>query len=113
VLPYPVSKSRRKQSWVVSALVEAPFGLLCLSRDSPPAPHNLNQIKGEKTNIIGYARRSSSDKWSRPSRCWKIQDGDLRSFVRLPDPMSDFIKGGEWGPGFNAQNEMLDAFSEK
>jgi hypothetical protein len=31
----------------------------------------------------------------------------------LPDPMSDFIKGGEWGPGFNAQNEMLDAFSEK
>jgi len=31
----------------------------------------------------------------------------------LPDPMSDFIKVGEWGPGFNAQNEMLDAFSEK
>ena len=24
------------------------------------------------------------------------------------DPMSDFIKSGEWGPGFNAQNEMLD-----
>jgi ribonuclease Z len=30
-----------------------------------------------------------------------------------PDPMSDFIKAGEWGPGFNAQNEMLDEFSEK
>ena len=25
-----------------------------------------------------------------------------------PDPMSDFIKNGEWGPGFNAQNPMLD-----
>jgi ribonuclease Z len=31
----------------------------------------------------------------------------------IPDPMSDFIKGGEWGPGFNAQNEMLDEHSEK
>ncbi len=30
-----------------------------------------------------------------------------------PNPMSDFIKGGEWGPGFNAQNEMLDEFAEK
>ena len=30
-----------------------------------------------------------------------------------PSPMSDFIKKGEWGPGFNAQNEMLDEFSEK
>jgi len=27
--------------------------------------------------------------------------------------MSDFIKSGEWGPGFNAQNEMLDKFAEK
>ena len=26
----------------------------------------------------------------------------------VPDPMSDFIKSGEWGEGFNAQNEMLD-----
>ena len=25
-----------------------------------------------------------------------------------PDPMSDFIKNGEWGPGFNAQNPMFD-----
>ena len=27
--------------------------------------------------------------------------------------MSDFIKSGEWGPGFNAQNEMLDEFMTK
>jgi ribonuclease Z len=31
----------------------------------------------------------------------------------LPDPMSDFIKAGEWGPGFNAQNEMLDEHMRK
>ena len=31
----------------------------------------------------------------------------------VPDPMSDFIKGGEWGPGFNAQNDLLDAHAEK
>ena len=31
----------------------------------------------------------------------------------LPDPMSDFIKQGEWGPRFNAQNSMLDGFSQK
>lgn len=30
-----------------------------------------------------------------------------------PSPMSDFIANGEWGPGFNAQNEMLDAHSKK
>ena len=30
-----------------------------------------------------------------------------------PDPMSDFIKNGEWGPGFNAQNPMLDEFMKK
>ncbi|MGI9570305.1 MAG: guanitoxin biosynthesis MBL fold metallo-hydrolase GntH [Desulfobulbia bacterium] len=30
-----------------------------------------------------------------------------------PDPMTDFIKAGEWGPGFNAQNEMLDEHAEK
>ena len=30
-----------------------------------------------------------------------------------PDPMSDFIRSGEWGPGFNAQNEMLDEHAEK
>ncbi len=30
-----------------------------------------------------------------------------------PDPMSDFIKSGEWGPGFNSQNEMLDEFMKR
>jgi ribonuclease Z len=29
------------------------------------------------------------------------------------DPISDFIRSGEWGPGFNAQNKMLDEFSEE
>ena len=31
----------------------------------------------------------------------------------LPDPISDFIKSGEWGPAFNAQNKMLDEHAEK
>ena len=31
----------------------------------------------------------------------------------MPDPMSDFIKQGEWGPGFNAQNKLLDEYSGK
>ena len=31
----------------------------------------------------------------------------------VPNPMSEFIYSGEWGPGFNAQNELLDAFSKK
>ena len=30
-----------------------------------------------------------------------------------PDVMSDFIKQGEWGPGFNAQNRMLDEYGER
>ncbi len=30
-----------------------------------------------------------------------------------PSPMSDFIKKGEWGPAFNAQNKMLDGHSKK
>ena len=30
-----------------------------------------------------------------------------------PDPMSEFIKNGEWGPGFNAQNPMLDEHMKK
>ena len=29
------------------------------------------------------------------------------------DPISDAIYAGEWGPGFNAQNEMLDEYSKK
>jgi ribonuclease Z len=31
----------------------------------------------------------------------------------LPSPMTDFIKNGEWGPGFNAQNKMLDEHAER
>ena len=31
----------------------------------------------------------------------------------IPDPISDFIRDGEWGPGFNAQNPMLDEYSKK
>ncbi len=27
--------------------------------------------------------------------------------------MSDFIKLGEWGPGLNAQNKMLDEYAKK
>lgn len=30
-----------------------------------------------------------------------------------PDPMSEFIKNGEWGPGFNAQNKMLDEHAKR
>lgn len=30
-----------------------------------------------------------------------------------PSPMSDFIAGGEWAPGFNAQNDMLDKHAKK
>ena len=30
-----------------------------------------------------------------------------------PSPMSEFIANGEWGPGFNAQNEMLDGYAKK
>jgi len=30
-----------------------------------------------------------------------------------PDVMTDFIKAGEWGPAFNAQNKMLDAHAKK
>ena len=29
------------------------------------------------------------------------------------NPLSEFILNGEWGPGFNAQNEMLDEHAEK
>lgn len=31
----------------------------------------------------------------------------------VPDPMSDFIKGGEWGSVFNAQNKLLDEHAKK
>ncbi|MGI9379879.1 MAG: guanitoxin biosynthesis MBL fold metallo-hydrolase GntH [Methyloligellaceae bacterium] len=28
----------------------------------------------------------------------------------IPNPTSEFIASGEWGPGFNAQNDLLDEF---
>jgi ribonuclease Z len=31
----------------------------------------------------------------------------------IPDPTSEFIRSGEWGPGLNAQNEMLDEFRDE
>ncbi len=31
----------------------------------------------------------------------------------VPNPMSEFTYSGEWGPGFNAQNDMLDEFSKE
>ncbi len=31
----------------------------------------------------------------------------------IHDPISDFIRSGEWGPGFNAQNPMLDEYSKE
>ena len=30
-----------------------------------------------------------------------------------PDPISEAMYGGAWGPGFNAQNKMLDEYSKK
>ena len=50
-----------------------------------------------------------------PDRAWAV-DGPSRQPPPergRPSPMSDFIKEGEWGPAFNAQNRMLDEFMEK
>jgi hypothetical protein len=50
-----------------------------------------------------------------PDRAWAVE-GTTEQPPPQPgvlDPMSDFIKQGEWGPGFNAQNRMLDEYSEK
>ena len=49
-----------------------------------------------------------------PDRAWAVE-GPTRQpppEKGRPDVMSDFIKQGEWGPGFNAQNRMLDEYSE-
>lgn len=50
-----------------------------------------------------------------PDRAWAVAGP-----TRQPPPekgrpavMSDYIKKGEWGPGFNAQNPMLDEYSKK
>ena len=50
-----------------------------------------------------------------PDRAWAVE-GPTRQLPPekgRPDVMSDFIKQGEWGPGFNAQNRMLDEYSKK
>ncbi len=50
-----------------------------------------------------------------PDRAWAVEGTTEQPPPQpgVPDPMSDFIKQGEWGPGFNAQNRMLDEYSEK
>ncbi len=50
-----------------------------------------------------------------PDRAWAVRGATRqpRPERGRPDPMSDFIKQGERGPGFNAQNEMLDEYSKK
>jgi ribonuclease Z len=50
-----------------------------------------------------------------PDRAWAVRGPTRQPPPERgrPDPMSDFIKQGEWGPGFNAQNEMLDEYSKK
>ena len=50
-----------------------------------------------------------------PDRAWAVE-GPTRQpppEKGRPDVMSDFIKQGEWGPGFNAQNQMLDEYMKK
>ena len=50
-----------------------------------------------------------------PDRAWAVEGPSRQPPPEKgrPDPMSDFIKNGEWGPGFNAQNKMLDGYAKK
>ena len=50
-----------------------------------------------------------------PDRAWAVEGTTEQPPPQpgVPDPMSDFIKQGEWGPGFNAQNPMLDEYARK
>jgi len=50
-----------------------------------------------------------------PDRAWSVEGPTPQPPPEpgRPDPISDFIKEGEWGPAFNAQNRMLDAYAEK
>ncbi len=50
-----------------------------------------------------------------PTNAWAVPGTAVkpRPDPGRPDPMSDFIKNGEWGPGFQAQDEMLDEHMEK
>jgi len=50
-----------------------------------------------------------------PDRAWPVSGPTVQPPPEKgrPNPMSDFIKEGEWGPGFNAQNKMLDAYAKE
>jgi ribonuclease Z len=50
-----------------------------------------------------------------PDRAWAVEGTTEQPPPQpgVPDPMSDFIKQGEWSPGFNAQNRMLDEYAKK
>jgi ribonuclease Z len=50
-----------------------------------------------------------------PDRAWPVSGPTVQPPPEKgrPNPMSDFIKEGEWGPGFNAQNRMLDEYAKK
>jgi ribonuclease Z len=50
-----------------------------------------------------------------PDRAWAVEGVTLQPPPEegRPDVMSDFIKQGEWGPGFNAQNPMLDDYAKQ
>jgi ribonuclease Z len=50
-----------------------------------------------------------------PDRAWPVSGPTVQPPPEKgrPNPMSDFIKEGEWGPGFNAQNPMLDEYAKK
>ena len=50
-----------------------------------------------------------------PDRAWAVPGTTRQSPPEKgrPDVMSDFIKQGEWGPGFDAQNAMLDEYAKK
>jgi len=50
-----------------------------------------------------------------PDRAWAVPGPSRQPPPEKgrPNPMSDFINDGEWGPGFNAQNKMLDEYSKK
>jgi ribonuclease Z len=61
-----------------------------------------------KDKIVERMAESTDAAWSVPGTAKQPPPEKGR-----PDPMSDFIKAGEWGPGFNAQNDMLDEFMEK
>ena len=50
-----------------------------------------------------------------PDRAWAVEGTTRQPPPERgrPDVMSDFIKQGEWGPGFNAQNRMLDEYGKE